>query len=132
MDMVEMVFAKSDPSVHGFYERGLVDKSLWDFGHELREKYEDTKNALLRVSEACCAQTAVHQDLCTIVRVHSHVCVRACMHTRLCASVRDHNRQELRQPACVLMCVHASMHARVCARVRDRSRSELRQLACRW
>lgn len=53
MDMVEMVFAKSDPSVHTFYERGLVDKKLWDFGAELRKKYEDTKDGLLRVRLLC-------------------------------------------------------------------------------
>ena len=50
LDMVEMVFAKSDPSVHQFYERGLVDESLWPFGAELRGKFEQTKSALLRVS----------------------------------------------------------------------------------
>ena len=52
LDMVEMVFAKSDPSVHQFYERGLVDERLWGFGAELRGKFEKTKAALLRVSLA--------------------------------------------------------------------------------
>ena len=52
LDMVEMVFAKSDPSVHQFYERGLVDESLWGFGAELRGKFEKTKAALLRVGVA--------------------------------------------------------------------------------
>ena len=48
-----MVFAKSDPSVHSFYERGLVDKSLWHFGAELREKFENTKQGLLKVRCVC-------------------------------------------------------------------------------
>ena len=49
LDMVEMVFAKSDPRVAQFYEVALVDKSLWSLGDELREKFRDTKSVLLRV-----------------------------------------------------------------------------------
>ncbi|KAK9811208.1 hypothetical protein WJX73_010686 [Symbiochloris irregularis] len=49
LDMVEMVFAKSDPRVAQFYEVSLVDKELWSLGDELRQKFRDTKSILLKV-----------------------------------------------------------------------------------
>lgn len=50
LDMVEMVMAKSDPRVAQFYENALVDKKLWSLGDELRTKYGQTKQALLKAS----------------------------------------------------------------------------------
>lgn len=49
LDMVEMVMAKSDPRVAQFYENALVDKKLWSLGDELRTKYGQTKQALLKI-----------------------------------------------------------------------------------
>ena len=32
-----------------FYEKQLVDKELWPFGEDLRKRYEQTKQVLLKV-----------------------------------------------------------------------------------
>lgn len=49
LDMVEMVFAKADPRVAQFYERTLVEKELWGFGDDLRQRFKRTQSALLQV-----------------------------------------------------------------------------------
>jgi phosphoenolpyruvate carboxylase len=49
LDMMEMVFAKADPSVSTFYVTGLVDKSLHPLSNELLARFLDTRAALLAV-----------------------------------------------------------------------------------
>eukprot|EP01018_Ginkgo_biloba_P039590 Gb_22235 [translate_table: standard] len=55
IDQVEMVFAKGDPGIAALYDKLLVSEDLWDFGCQLRFKYEETKDLLLKV--------AGHKDL---------------------------------------------------------------------
>lgn len=40
---------QGDPRVAQFYEKELVDKKLWPLGDDLRERYEKTKQLLLKV-----------------------------------------------------------------------------------
>ncbi|KAK4255889.1 hypothetical protein QN277_008825 [Acacia crassicarpa] len=50
IDLVEMVFAKGDPSIAALYDKLLVYPELWPFGEQLRAKYEETENLLLQVA----------------------------------------------------------------------------------
>lgn len=49
IDLVEMVFAKGDPRIAALYDNLLVSEELRPLGDELRRKYEETRNLLLRV-----------------------------------------------------------------------------------
>ena len=49
IDLIEMVFAKGDPSISTLNDKLLVSQDLWSFGEQLRSKYEETKNLLLQV-----------------------------------------------------------------------------------
>jgi phosphoenolpyruvate carboxylase len=40
---------QGDPRVAQFYEKELVDKDLWPLGDDLRNRFENTKNLLLKV-----------------------------------------------------------------------------------
>ncbi|KAK8710099.1 hypothetical protein V6N13_145439 [Hibiscus sabdariffa] len=55
MDLIEMVFAKGDPSIAALYDKLLVSEQLWPFGEKLRANYEETKRLVLQV--------AGHRDL---------------------------------------------------------------------
>lgn len=46
---------QGDPRVAQFYEKELVDKELWPLGEDLRERFENTKQLLLKVQS--------HKDL---------------------------------------------------------------------
>ncbi|EFJ19066.1 hypothetical protein SELMODRAFT_111216 [Selaginella moellendorffii] len=50
VDLIEMVFAKGDPRVAALYDELLVAKELLPFGDHLRQKYEETKELLLKVA----------------------------------------------------------------------------------
>nr|AJD81368.1 phosphoenolpyruvate carboxylase isoform 2 [Egeria densa] len=50
IDLVEMVFAKGDPSIASLYDKLLVSSDLWSYGERLREKFMETKNLLLQVA----------------------------------------------------------------------------------
>lgn len=50
IDLIEMVFAKGDPSITALYDTLLVSKDLWSFGKRLRDNYEETQNLLLQVN----------------------------------------------------------------------------------
>ncbi|KAK4342112.1 hypothetical protein RND71_037928 [Anisodus tanguticus] len=47
-DLVEIVFAKGDPSIAALYDKLLVSEDLWSFGELLRSNYEETKSLLLQ------------------------------------------------------------------------------------
>lgn len=49
IDLVEMVFAKGDPRIAELYDTLLVSPELRPFGDELRRKYNETKQHLLKV-----------------------------------------------------------------------------------
>ncbi|KAM7498628.1 hypothetical protein LguiA_023042 [Lonicera macranthoides] len=55
IDLIEMVFAKGDPSISTLNDKLLVSQDLWSFGEQLRSKYVETKNLLLQI--------AGHKDL---------------------------------------------------------------------
>jgi phosphoenolpyruvate carboxylase len=50
IDLVEMVFAKGDPRIAALYDSLLVSEELRPLGDELRRKYDETRNLLLRVA----------------------------------------------------------------------------------
>ncbi|KAH9620084.1 hypothetical protein KSS87_008678 [Heliosperma pusillum] len=50
IDLVEMVFAKGDPGIAALYDKLLVAEELWPFGEQLRAKFEETKNLLLKIA----------------------------------------------------------------------------------
>jgi phosphoenolpyruvate carboxylase len=50
IDLVEMVFAKGDPRIAELYDTLLVKEELQPFGEELRRKYNETKNLLLKIA----------------------------------------------------------------------------------
>ncbi|KAK9674491.1 hypothetical protein RND81_12G236200 [Saponaria officinalis] len=50
IDLVEMVFAKGDPGIAALYDKLLVSEELWPFGEQLRAKYDETKNLLLKIA----------------------------------------------------------------------------------
>jgi phosphoenolpyruvate carboxylase len=50
IDLVEMVFAKGDPRIAALYDNLLVSDELKPFGDELRRKYNETREYLLRVA----------------------------------------------------------------------------------
>lgn len=52
IDLIEMVFAKGDPSIAALYDKLLVSEDLWPFGEQLRTNYEETKALLLQVNIA--------------------------------------------------------------------------------
>ena len=43
------ILRQGDPRVSEFYEKELVDKKLWPFGEDLRKRYDQTKQVLLKV-----------------------------------------------------------------------------------
>lgn len=49
IDLVEMVFAKGDPRIAALYDNLLVSDELKPLGEELRRKYNETRDLLLRV-----------------------------------------------------------------------------------
>lgn len=49
IDLLEMVFAKGDPSIAGLYDELLVADDLKPFGEQLRNKYLETQQFLLQV-----------------------------------------------------------------------------------
>lgn len=49
LDLLEMVFAKGDPSIAEFYDKMLVSDELLPFGAHLRDNYTQTKTLLLQV-----------------------------------------------------------------------------------
>ena len=51
IDMMEMVLAKSDPAVAAWYDARLVPESLRGLGEGLRQRHEETRQAVLAVSE---------------------------------------------------------------------------------
>ncbi|MEX0431258.1 phosphoenolpyruvate carboxylase [Spiribacter insolitus] len=51
IDMMEMVLAKSDPAVAAWYDARLVPESLRGLGEGLRARHEETRQAVLAVSE---------------------------------------------------------------------------------
>lgn len=55
IDLVEMVFAKGDPSIAALYDKLLVSEELWPFGERLRAIFEESKSYLLQI--------AGHKDL---------------------------------------------------------------------
>ncbi|KAL9243752.1 hypothetical protein vseg_017603 [Gypsophila vaccaria] len=55
IDLLEMVFAKGDPTMAALYDKLLVSEELQSFGERLRHDYEETKRFLLEV--------AGHKDL---------------------------------------------------------------------
>jgi phosphoenolpyruvate carboxylase len=66
IDLVEMVFAKGDPRIAELYDTLLVKEELQPFGEELRRKYNETKNLLLKVP-------AVSSPFISSVGANSHV-----------------------------------------------------------
>jgi phosphoenolpyruvate carboxylase len=50
IDLVEMVFAKGDPRIAALYDNLLVSDELKPLGEELRRKYNETRDLLLRVA----------------------------------------------------------------------------------
>ncbi|KAJ1259473.1 hypothetical protein BS78_10G158400 [Paspalum vaginatum] len=50
VDLLEMVFAKGDPSIASLYDDLLVADELKPFGEQLRSKYADTLQLLLQVA----------------------------------------------------------------------------------
>lgn len=50
IDLVEMVFAKGDPRIAALYDSLLVSPEFKPLGVELRQKYNETRNNLLRVA----------------------------------------------------------------------------------
>eukprot|EP00475_Leptophrys_vorax_P002830 TRINITY_DN11602_c0_g1_i1.p2 TRINITY_DN11602_c0_g1~~TRINITY_DN11602_c0_g1_i1.p2 ORF type:complete len:852 (-),score=93.10 TRINITY_DN11602_c0_g1_i1:159-2348(-) len=50
VDLLEMVFAKGDPRVAALYEKELADPELVGFGQELRRKYEESKESILKIT----------------------------------------------------------------------------------
>nr|QFR35817.1 phosphoenolpyruvate carboxylase [Garnotia stricta var. longiseta] len=50
LDLLEMVFAKGDPSIASLYDELLVSDDLKPFGEQLRIKYKETEQLLLQVS----------------------------------------------------------------------------------
>ncbi|KAG0558515.1 hypothetical protein M758_10G031500 [Ceratodon purpureus] len=50
IDLVEMVFAKGDPRIAALYDSLLVSDKLKPLGEELRRKYNETRDLLLRVA----------------------------------------------------------------------------------
>ncbi|XP_074290054.1 phosphoenolpyruvate carboxylase 1 isoform X1 [Silene latifolia] len=55
IDLLEMVFAKGDPTMVALYDKLLVSEELQPFGERLRHDYEETQRLLLEV--------AGHKDL---------------------------------------------------------------------
>ncbi|MEX0386926.1 phosphoenolpyruvate carboxylase [Spiribacter onubensis] len=51
IDMMEMVLAKSDPAVAAWYDARLVPASLRGLGEGLRARHEETRQAVLAVSQ---------------------------------------------------------------------------------
>lgn len=49
IDLVEMVFAKGDPRIAALYDNLLVSDDLKPLGEDLRRKYNETREYLLRV-----------------------------------------------------------------------------------
>lgn len=49
IDLVEMVFAKGDPRIAALYDNLLVSDEVKPLGDELRRKYNETREYLLRV-----------------------------------------------------------------------------------
>ncbi|RLM54566.1 C4 phosphoenolpyruvate carboxylase [Panicum miliaceum] len=50
IDLLEMVFAKGDPSIAGLYDELLVADDLKPFGEQLRNKYLETQQFLLQIA----------------------------------------------------------------------------------
>ncbi|CAI5536883.1 unnamed protein product [Closterium sp. Naga37s-1] len=50
IDLVEMVFAKGDPRVAALYEKELANPELHEFGVELRRKYEEAREQILKIT----------------------------------------------------------------------------------
>jgi phosphoenolpyruvate carboxylase len=57
MDLIEMVLAKADPAVAAYYEKELVDPSLFEFGARLRASLAHTTAIVLEIT--------AHSDLLT-------------------------------------------------------------------
>jgi phosphoenolpyruvate carboxylase len=51
IDMVEMVIAKGDPAVAAWYDGRLVPETLQPMGHDLREHFQRTLQAVLQVTQ---------------------------------------------------------------------------------
>jgi phosphoenolpyruvate carboxylase len=52
IDLVQMVVAKSDPVIAGFYDDALVPAALRPLGVQLRDALEETRQMLLAVTGA--------------------------------------------------------------------------------
>jgi phosphoenolpyruvate carboxylase len=50
IDLVEMVFAKGDPRIAALYDDLLVSDELKPLGEELRQKYNETRDLLLKIT----------------------------------------------------------------------------------
>ncbi|GBG60875.1 hypothetical protein CBR_g15996 [Chara braunii] len=50
LDLIEMILAKADPRIFAMYDSLLAPKELSQFGHELRYKFQDMKELLLKVA----------------------------------------------------------------------------------
>jgi phosphoenolpyruvate carboxylase len=51
IDLISMVLAKADIQISRLYEEMLVEPSLWDFGHKVREMLAFTTAAVMEVSQ---------------------------------------------------------------------------------
>ena len=51
LGMLEMVYAKSAPNIHQYYEQRLVDPALWPLGEELRNLLTQDINTVLTITD---------------------------------------------------------------------------------
>ncbi|OCG58348.1 phosphoenolpyruvate carboxylase [Gilliamella sp. Nev3-1] len=51
LGMLEMVYAKSAPDIHEYYEQRLVDPALWPLGEELRSLLTQDINTVLTITD---------------------------------------------------------------------------------
>lgn len=51
LGMLEMVYAKADPSIHYHYEQQLVDKSMWHLGETFRKLLTEDINTVLKITD---------------------------------------------------------------------------------
>ncbi|OCG26289.1 phosphoenolpyruvate carboxylase [Gilliamella sp. Fer2-1] len=51
LGMLEMVYAKSAPDIHEYYEQRLVDPALWPLGEELRNLLTQDINTVLTITD---------------------------------------------------------------------------------
>lgn len=51
LGMLEMVYAKADPNIYHYYEKRLVDPSMWYLGNELCQMLRDDIETVLKITD---------------------------------------------------------------------------------